>query len=231
MLVYRRYSTNGAVTESVHENCEHCEEKVRDVHVSEVITKVKRDARTIVIKDANNQDYTIKEKAVRRLEIKELAISKSLLDDYNEALKYENRAEAFCSQSFDPDSKVTSSYCYRVTHPKVVAKFGSLFSDAGAWNSTGSKKGIRRQKAGEAADYVHLVQRLKVDQNADGDDIYEYPWNVNWVKNLIRVPEGYTLDILTDEILTRESDCPDIAGTAGEYLDYNDWRNRIAVIC
>jgi hypothetical protein len=215
--------TNGIFTQSISELCEHCEEKVRDLHISDITSQKPFDTRRLKIRNKAGALVDVKSKADRKREIQEQAISESLLDDYNEELKYGMRAEGFCSQSVDPDSATTSSFCYRVDHPKVIAKFGNLFSNATSTNVSGSKKGIRRIKPTEDATTVHLIQRVKAETNADGDVEREYPWNVSWVRELE--------DVQVDEILTKESDCEAIEGQAGRYRSYAEWRANWARSC
>jgi len=155
MLVFKRFKgPNGAVTESIHERCEHCTEKIRDIHVAEIVTKPEHDNRVIKIRNEAGTLYTIKKKSVRRLEIKRAAISKSLLDDYNEELKYGERSEAMCSESIDLDTGVTASFCYRVAENPAASKFQKVvggrslsasFAAVEKTDTTGSRMGVDRK--------------------------------------------------------------------------------------
>jgi recombinational DNA repair protein RecR len=155
MLVFRRFKgPGGHVTESIHERCEHCTEKIRDIHIAEIVTKPEHDNRVIKIRNKEGILYTIKKKEERRREIKEAAISKSLLDDYNEELKYGERAEAMCSESIDLDTGVTASFCYRVAEDPDNPKFQKIVGGRSLSASlslvektdvTGSRMGVDRK--------------------------------------------------------------------------------------
>ena len=103
------------------EVCEHCGEKVRDIHVSEITAKAPNDPRTITIRDSSNTAITMKTKLEKIVEVSESYKRRGLLDDSeaadaftNQKFKYGLRPEAMCSESIDLDAGVTQSFCYRV---------------------------------------------------------------------------------------------------------------------
>ncbi len=65
----------------IEEVCEHCGEKIRDIHVSEITTKKENDPRTIAIRDDLNQQIRIKTKQQRISEVTASYIRRGLLDD------------------------------------------------------------------------------------------------------------------------------------------------------
>jgi len=147
---------NNVFTQSFIEICEHCGEKIDDLHVSEMIVKPKHDNRTLKIKDADNVDYILKDKKTRKQEEKVKARAKQLLDESGEELKYGLRSEAMCSMSIDTEQGFTASFCYRTTNkgflnkpnPKDTSKtLSASFWDAAEieTNYTGSKVGIDRK--------------------------------------------------------------------------------------
>ena len=108
-------------TQIFEEVCEHCGEKVRDIHVSEITTKAPNDPRSFTIRDASNTAITMKTKLQKIVEVTESYKRRGLLDDAeaadaftNQKLKYGLRPEAMCSESIDLDAGVTQSFCYRV---------------------------------------------------------------------------------------------------------------------
>jgi len=108
-------------TQIFEEVCEHCGEKVRDIHVSEITTKAPNDPRSFTIRDASNTAITMKTKLQKIVEVTESYKRRGLLDEAeaadaftNQKLKYGLRPEAMCSESIDLDAGVTQSFCYRV---------------------------------------------------------------------------------------------------------------------
>lgn len=145
----------------LEEVCEHCGEKIRDIHVSEIAIKPSNDPRTIRIRDVNNNAFEVKEKRERITEVTASYIRKNLLDDTearaafrNETLKYGIRAEAMCSESIDIDNAVTQSFCYRVEatpddrrFQKVVGgrTLSASLALAEKSDTTGSRMGVDRK--------------------------------------------------------------------------------------
>jgi hypothetical protein len=222
-------TTNGKVTQSIKEYCEHCEEYVREVHVSEITFKAKNDRRVLKVKKADGSDQLLLAKDDRAEEVRKEAVTKSLLDSGDDItdLKYRMRPEAFCSQSVDTLQGITSSFCYRVSHPKVLAKFGNtdgvatIFANAED-SSAGKKKGLRRLKSGENYSTANVVEKLKSEDTTDTSD-YEYPWNIDWIRA--------SSDERVDEVLNKERDCEIMRNRAGNYRTYDLWRAAAADQC
>ena len=97
--------SSGILTQSFSEVCEHCDEKVQDVDIADIITQKPNDPRTLKIRDKDNNLYTLKTKGVRVAEIEAKARAKDLLDASGEKLKYKIRAERMCSESIGVDRK------------------------------------------------------------------------------------------------------------------------------
>tara|TARA_A100001201_G_scaffold142730_1_gene141778 strand:- start:1455 stop:2234 length:780 start_codon:yes stop_codon:yes gene_type:complete len=155
-------NTNGIVTQSIIETCEHCDEVVRTIHISEIAVKAPNDPRTIRIKDKSDSLVFMKEKNERLAEITGSYIKKGLLDDVEAAeakrdpkgMKYGLRAEAMCSESIDIDAGVTQSFCYRVEanpdNPKFQKVVGGRTLSASLarfekTDTTGSRMGVDRK--------------------------------------------------------------------------------------
>ena len=147
---------NNIFTQSFIEVCEHCGEKINDLHVSEMLVKPKHDNRVLKIKDADNADYILKDKKTRKREEEVKARKKQLLDESGEELKYGLRSEAMCSMSIDTITGFTASFCYRTANkgflnkrdPKDATKTLSASfhaSDEVETNITGSKVGVDRK--------------------------------------------------------------------------------------
>lgn len=227
-----KYKKDADGNETIEELCEHCEEKVRDIHISDLACKVDGDGRTVKVRKADGEtEITLDERAVKILKVKRAAASKSLWDDEHEAdtdftdeLKYNLRAEALCSESIDSVQGYTSSFCYRVSHPKVLEKFGNTDGEATIFknasdDSGGKKKGLRRLKKNETYSTADVVEKLKSEQRDDGEDEIEYPWSVTWVKE--------SDDVVVDFVMSAEADCEEIRNMAGEARNYEDWRRNI----
>ena len=142
MIKYKR--VNGV--ETFEEVCEHCGEKVRDLHVSEIVVKNPKDPRTLKVKDASNNMQLIKSKDEYITERRTDWERKGLLDS-GEVPKYRTRPETMCSESIDTASGVTSSFCYKTDNTKFLAKYSSSFHAASQVkvNITGSKVGVDRK--------------------------------------------------------------------------------------
>ena len=145
------------------EVCEHCGEKIRDLHISDFATKKDSDPRTIIIRDASNDRITLKNKQEKISEVTASFIRKGLLVDVearsgftNKKLIYGMRAEAMCSESIDLVAGVTQSFCYRVLETPADTRFQKTGKDTGISLSaslaraeptdiTGSRMGIDRK--------------------------------------------------------------------------------------
>ena len=153
-------------TGSYEEICEHCGEKIQDLHVSHLAVKKETDPRTIKIRDKNAQLFELKKKKERLREFTASLIARDLIDadeleaadiDAGKELKYGLRAEAMCSESIDDIRGVTASFCYRVDNTKFLNKqividgvtktLSQSFHDAAEikTNITGSKVGVDRK--------------------------------------------------------------------------------------
>tara|TARA_R100000458_G_C8266547_1_gene241557 strand:+ start:441 stop:1142 length:702 start_codon:yes stop_codon:yes gene_type:complete len=142
MIKYKRI--NGV--ESFEEVCEHCGEKVRDLHISEIIVKAKNDPRTIRVKNSSNKYEVLKDKDEYISDRRADWERKGLLDS-GEKLKYKTRPESMCSESIDTETGVTSSFCYKTDNTRFLAKYSSSFHAASQLktNITGSKVGVDRK--------------------------------------------------------------------------------------
>lgn len=158
MLRYTSQNTNNIFTQSIVELCECCGRVEDDVHISEVITKPDHlKALTFKIKDASNNDYTLKLRKDRRNEIQVDRMAAGMITasgGTTESLKYELRSERMCSSS----NGTTVEYCYRVvdnastesfrSSPRAV-EFKSLyetkFRDASEEGLLGLKIGMDRK--------------------------------------------------------------------------------------
>ena len=145
----------------IEELCEHCGEKVRDVHISEITVKKPNDPRTIDIRDKDNVRQILKLRKERILELSGSYKRKQLLDDTEaeeasqiEKFKYGLRAEAMCSESIDIDNAITQSFCYRVEENPQDVRFQKVVGGrtlsaslalANKSDSTGSRMGVDRK--------------------------------------------------------------------------------------
>ena len=163
MIQYQLKTTNGIVTQSFFEVCEHCQEKVRELDVVEVVVKKKTDPRTLRITKSKNpaEQIVLKTMKEKLLEVTESFIRKGLLDasEAREAfnkpkpgLIYGIRSEAMCSESIDIIDNVTQSFCYKVVdNVKFNTKkvngvlISASFAAADKANVTGSRMGVDRK--------------------------------------------------------------------------------------
>ena len=118
-------------TGSYQEICEHCGEKIQDLHVSDMAVKKESETRTIKIRDKNAQLFVLKKKKERLIESTASLLARDLIDvdelratdiDAGKELKYGLRAEAMCSESIDDIRGITASFCYRVDNTKFLYK-------------------------------------------------------------------------------------------------------------
>lgn len=145
----------------IEEYCEHCDEFVRELHISDIAVVPENDPRTVKIRDKNNNIKTLKKGRERVVEVSESFKRKGLLDDTEaqeaftkRKFKYGARPEAMCSESIDSVLGITASYCYKTTNPKFLRKqkadgttFSASFYAPSQFkgNSTGSKVGMDRK--------------------------------------------------------------------------------------
>ena len=143
------------------EVCEHCGEKIRDIHVSDIAVKAENDPRTIDIRDESNTAIRAKTIREKISEVSASFIRKGLLDDsearagfQNKKLKYGVRPEAMCSESIDLIANVTRSFCYRVAADPDNSRFQKVvggrtlsasLARAELTDTTGSRMGVDRK--------------------------------------------------------------------------------------
>jgi len=153
-------------TGSYQEICEHCGEKIQDLHVSDMAVKKETEPRTIKIRDKRDTLFELKKKKERLIESTASLLSRDLIDvdelrasdiEAGKELKYGLRAEAMCSESIDDIRGITASFCYRVDNTKFLSKqividgvtktLSQSFHDAAELKSniTGSKVGVDRK--------------------------------------------------------------------------------------
>ena len=197
-VVFHRQVTAGNVTQSITEICEHCGEKVVDLHISDLAHLHPNENRTTEIKKADGTRLTLKIKKDRIRESTASLMSRELLSadelsasdlEAGKDLRYGLRAESLCSESIDNVRGITASYCFRVTHPKFLAKYSSSYHTGSEveTNSTGSKIGVDRKGN---------IIRLKSDLNigiidtADGVVKYQGPHKTSWWRSVPEVDQN-----------------------------------------
>ena len=190
-------------TGSYQETCEHCGERIQDLHVSDVSIKKETEARTIRIRDKNNSLFVLKKKKERLTESTASLLSRDLIDvdelqasdiESGKQLKYGLRAEAMCSESIDDVRGITASFCYRVDNTKFLSKqividgvtktLSQSFHDANELvsNITGSKVGVDRKgrpvrlKSQKAVGIIDDDRYRRVDETVRYKE--EQPWGV-----------------------------------------------------
>ena len=110
----------------IEELCEHCNEFVNEIHISEITTKRETDPRTIRI-SSSDAVIEVKPKSDRIEEIKKERFNAKMLtssvDDegaaVTESLKYELRSEKMCSSSANEED---AEFCYRTENTKFLQK-------------------------------------------------------------------------------------------------------------
>ena len=185
MIKYELKTTNGIVTQSFFEVCEHCSEHVRELDVVDVVVKKKDDFRILKIRKSKTPDEEIllKNMEEKLLEVTESFIRKGLLDtdeaeeafinakERGSGMKYGARAEAMCSESIDTISGVTQSFCYRVAANPNEERFSKIvggktlsasFAEASKADITGSKMGVDRK-----GNVIKLKQYKNIDLETD----------------------------------------------------------------
>ena len=207
MTVRVHFTRSGSVlSQSIKEFCEHCDEFVRKIHVSDIAEKKESDPRTIRVEKEDRSTFVLKTKQERIREVTASYKERGLLDDVeaaeafqNKKLKYGLRPEAMCSESIDLDAEVTRSFCFRVTNPKFLAKTksdGTSFSasfhaaDEIKANATGSKVGMdrkgniirikRAKQLDMAAPEINGKRIVKKDAEDREVEKYETAWKVQW---------------------------------------------------
>jgi len=193
----------------IQEFCEHCLEPIRILHISQIATIKENDPRTVKIRDKTNSLYTLKK---RRDRIKEITGSfklKGLLDDAEAAeaftkkeLKYGMRPEAMCSESIDTVSGVTSSYCYKTTNAKFLAKTSgsSNITFNAKFNATSEEKYTQEKGTKVGIDRKGNIIRTKafkkinMDTGIPEEDAlikYKGPFLTAWWRALTPTQQAY----------------------------------------
>ena len=215
-----RYSViNG--TQTIKEICEHCNEEIRDLHISEVTVKNPNDPRTIKIVGPDGrtkQDVPLKADFIA--DKTGSYIREGLLDNGSEALKYGVRPEAMCSQSIDAETGVTSSYCYRTAHPKFLTKFSSSYHTGSeiATTDSGSKVGVDRK-----GNVIRIKSERPLGTRSSGTKRH-HPWNVSWFRALSSANQKLTWD--------RHRSCNSLSSnTLDTYRDYATWQAAYTRYC
>ena len=182
MIRYKKI--NG--TETIEEICEHCGEVSRTLHVSDIITKSKHDNRTLTVKDRDGRDKAVESKEDYISNREADWIRKGLLSGSGETPKYGSRPESMCSESIDTVAGTTSSFCYRVTNDKFLAKYSSSYYDSSELdaNVTGSKVGIDRN-----GNIIRMRSIKKIDMatgipEADSRLKYKGPDDNSWWRSM-----------------------------------------------
>jgi len=180
--------------QTIEELCEHCGEKIKDVHISEITVKnPNANWKSLKIRDAEGKDIDVRSKEDFISEKTASYIKEGLLDDQEaiefrttKKLKYGVRPEAMCSQSIDAVSKVTASFCYKTTSTTFKARtsgsktFDQIFNDTKEKKSTelGRKVGIDRKGN---------IIRMKSEKNLDEPDSklkYHGQFKESWFRTL-----------------------------------------------
>ena len=201
MAVRAIFSGSQQIFEEV---CEHCGEKVRDIHISEITAKAPNDPRTIRMRNSDNDLFLMQTKKEKIIAVSESFKRKQLLDDVEaaqaftkEAFKYGLRPEAMCSESIDLDANVTQSFCYRVESDTNNAKFQKVvggrslsasLASANKSDTTGSRMGVdRKGNVIKMNRYKNLrldkrIGEEEVEKDSDGREIERKkgPFKTSW---------------------------------------------------
>jgi hypothetical protein len=172
--------------QSFEEMCDHCGEKIADLHVADITTKAENDPRTITILSGSEQ-VTLKTRKEKITEVSASLIRKGLLTS-NEAriayrdskLRWGTRPEAMCSQSIDSVGATTQSYCYRTTNTNFLTKYSSSF-----WSSSEIETNITGSKVG--VDRLGNIIRVKSEKKLHQEDTnlkYQGPNATTWWRAL-----------------------------------------------
>ena len=157
MLQYSSKNTNNVFTQSIVELCECCGETEGTVHISEVMSKPDHLASIpFKIKDASNNDYTLKLKKDRKKEIQVERMAKGMVSasgTTTESLRYGLRSERMCSSSVVAgveycyrlvDNEATESFARSPRAAEFKAKYENQFRDKPLEEPSGYKLGMDR---------------------------------------------------------------------------------------
>jgi len=164
-------------TQYIEEICEHCGEKVTDVHVTEIIAKPEWQTDMVfTMKDAADADYVVKTQDERSKEVQIERMAEGMITASGattESLKYKLRSERMCSSS----TNTNEEFCYRTTNVRFLDKYEAEWDAAGrvqTGSAGGLKVGIGR---------TGTVLRIKSESLSDATK-YHGPWKQSWFRDL-----------------------------------------------
>jgi len=192
------------------EVCEHCGEKVRDIHISEITVKADNDPRSITIKDKDDNNVTTKKITDKIIEVSESYKRRGLLDTDEataafsaKAFKYGIRPEAMCSESIDLINEVTQSFCYRVAATpdaafatKIVGgrTLSASLALAKLTDTTGSRMGVdRKGNVIKMQSYKRVAMDTGIAE-ADANVKYKGPQETSWFRALRPADQKYLIE-------------------------------------
>ena len=191
------------------EVCEHCGEKVRDIHVSDITVKADNDPRSITIKDKDDNNVTTKKITDKIIEVSESYKRRGLLDTSEataafsaRGFKYGVRPEAMCSASIDLINDVTQSFCYRVAATpnaafatKIVGgrTLSASLATAELTDSTGSRMGVdRKGNVIKMSSYKRVAMDTGIAEAASAVK-YKGPFLTAWFRALRSTDQKYLI--------------------------------------
>ncbi len=189
-MIRARFSGSQQYFEEV---CEHCLEKIIDLHISDITTKNENTDWVLKMKDADNNDIVVDKPREKISKTSGSWISKGLLDDTEartayrgKGFKYGARPEAMCSQSIDTEQGFTASFCYKTTNNNFLLKYSGSFHTGSEVETTdsGSKVGIDRK-----GNIIRLKSYKNIDiktgrPEADSRIKYKGPLATAWFRAL-----------------------------------------------
>lgn len=192
----------------IQETCEHCDEIVQDVHISEITVLKSNENRTVTIASAS-QDITVLSKAAKITAVKVERLAANMLTAsvvsgtaVTESLKYGIRSEKMCSSSTNNE---LSEFCYRVTNDKFLSKeIGGLtlsqsFHSASRTlnNITGAKVGLDRK--GE------LIRIKSESISGTSDFKYFGAWKKSWYRDIEqKADKAEAIQVILTESIKRQ---------------------------
>ncbi len=186
-------------TEIIEEICEHCNVKVRDLHISDIAIKPDNDPRTITVKSGSSN---IEAKTMSDIltDKKDDWVRRGLMASGDTKPLYKARPAMMCSESIDTTSGVTASYCYKTDNAAFLAKYSSSYhaSSEIKYNITGSKVGVDR-----LGNIIRVRSTKKLDE-ADSRLVYHGGDKTSWWRTLNEshrktyIPQAQTCTRLID---------------------------------
>ncbi len=174
------------------EICEHCKEKIIDLHISDVtFAKERSDGITFKIRDKDNRLQTLDDPKTKIMRTSASFISKGLLDveeavtaSRSRGFKYGARPEAMCSQSIDTVTGITASYCYKTTNNNFLLKYSGSFHTGSEvdTNSSGSKVGVDRRGNVIRMKAIKNIDILTGIPESDANIKYKGPLDTAWFR-------------------------------------------------